>query len=239
MSRLFFIFTFLTVLCVSSRAAQEGKHLYILSGQSNMARMVTTPSFTPTVQEAYGKKNVVVVKFAKGGQPIRRWSKSWPLQAGQNPDKIGDLYDRLIDLVLAEGNPAQYESVSFIWMQGESDANQRFGKYYEAAFLDILKQLESDLGRKDINVVIGRLSDFDLENKRYRDWTMIRDIQVGLAEKLPSATWVNTDDLNDGINTDGERIENDLHFSAEGYITFGRRLAEAAIKLEKQSKGQL
>jgi len=229
------ILVLLFALLIPFASAEEGKHLFILSGQSNMARMVTTYSFTPTVQEAFGKNNVVVVKIAQSGQPIRRWSKNWQVQEGQNPAQIGDIYDRMIRAVLDKGDPKGYASVTFIWMQGESDANQRLADYYESAFLDVLEQLQTDLGRDDINIVIGRLSDFDLENKRYRHWTRIREIQVGLAEKLPHATWVDTDDLNDGFNADGEPIENDLHYSSDGYVLFGKRLADAAISLIKES----
>jgi len=48
-------------------AKDHGKHLFILSGQSNMRGLDTDLSFTPTVQEAFGKVNVIVVKDAKGG----------------------------------------------------------------------------------------------------------------------------------------------------------------------------
>ena len=45
-----------------------------------------------------------------------------------------------------------------------------------------LAQLAEDLGRKDIHFVIGRLSDFDMENKRYQHWTKVREVQVELVE---------------------------------------------------------
>ena len=60
-----------------SFADNEGKHLFILSGQSNMARLDPSDSFTPTVIKEFGSDNVIVVKDAKGGQPIRRWYKNW------------------------------------------------------------------------------------------------------------------------------------------------------------------
>ena len=54
--------------------AEEGKHLFILSGQSNMAGMDPKLSFIPAVEEKFGKENVIVVKDAHGGRPIRDWS---------------------------------------------------------------------------------------------------------------------------------------------------------------------
>ena len=65
--------------------AGEGKHLFILSGQSNMAGLNPAISFTPTVEAAFGKENVIVVKSAQGGQPIRRWHKGWKSAAGEAP----------------------------------------------------------------------------------------------------------------------------------------------------------
>ncbi|MBC2594485.1 acetyl xylan esterase [Ruficoccus amylovorans] len=230
MRNLRFILTLLIAVLGSSAAAQEGKHLFILSGQSNMQRMVTTVSFTPALQEAFGRENIVVVKDALGGQPIRRWYKGWKQPDGKQVTKIGDLYDQLMERVLAQGDPKNYSSVTFIWMQGENDARRGLGDYYKNAFLGLLDQLKTDLGRDDIFVVIGRISDHDLGNEKFKHWTMIREIQVELAEEIPNARWVNTDDLNDGVNQDGESIHDDLHYSVEGYKTFGERLAGAAIE---------
>lgn len=39
----------------------SGKHLFILSGQSNMAGMDPNVSFTPAVTNALGAQNVVIV----------------------------------------------------------------------------------------------------------------------------------------------------------------------------------
>jgi len=70
-----------------------------------------------------------------------------------------------------------------------------------------------------------------LENKRYPHWTKIREIQVSIAESDSRVDWVNTDDLNDGKIRQGKDIENDLHYSAEGYKVLGERFAEQALKL--------
>ncbi|MEO1982682.1 MAG: hypothetical protein ABGZ24_19400 [Fuerstiella sp.] len=41
---------------------KEALHLFIMSGQSNMAGLDPDESFTPAVQSAFGKENVIVVK---------------------------------------------------------------------------------------------------------------------------------------------------------------------------------
>ena len=62
-------------------AAAGKAHLFILSGQSNMERFDPAISFTPAVIEAFGKDSVIVVKDAKGSQPISRWDKEWVIRA--------------------------------------------------------------------------------------------------------------------------------------------------------------
>ena len=111
-----------------------------------------------------------------------------------------------------------------------------WGSVYRESLEGLIEQLGNDLGRDDLNVVIGRLSDFDIKNARYPQWTMVREAQVQVAEKHPSAAWIDTDDLNDGVNRRGAQIKDDLHYSAEGYKIFGKRMADAAIELIKARK---
>lgn len=218
----------------SAHALEPPKHLFILSGQSNMARLDPSISFTPTVEAAFGKDRVVVVKDAQGGQPIRRWYKQWKPATGHKPKATGDLYDRLLQQVKKAGSAAAFDSVTFIWMQGERDAREKHGDVYAASLTGLLAQLSEDLGRTDINFVIGRLSDFDMADQNFPHWTMVRKAQVEFAESYPRGAWVDTDDLNDGLNDAGQTVQNDLHCSVEGYIILGKRFAEASIELIKE-----
>lgn len=219
----------------STGAAEEGKHLFILSGQSNMAGLDPNRSFTPTVSKAFGEGRVLVVKDAQGGQPIRRWYKKWRPAQGDEPKATGDLYDRLMKKVRAAVKGEKVASVTFVWMQGERDAREQHGGVYAASLKGLIAQLAADLGREDVNVVIGRLSDFDMGNRRYRHWTMVREAQVAVAEGDSRGAWVDTDDLNEGKNRRGEQIENDLHYSVEGYEKLGERFAEKAILLIRKA----
>jgi len=211
--------------------ADEPVHLFILSGQSNMAGLKPEESFTPTVEKEFGKENVIVYKLAVGGQPIRRWDKDWEVSDGDNPQQIGDLYEKLIDGVTKTLGDRTLRSVTFAWMQGERDARERHGELYAASFHRVLGQLRQDLNFQDINFVIGRLSDFGLKSNSYPDWNKMREVLVQVAESSPHGAWVDTDDLNDGLNRKGKPIKDDLHYSAEGYVIFGKRLADESIKL--------
>jgi len=225
----------LIILGASSCIPKAGKNLFILSGQSNMAGLNPDESFTPAVEKQFGKENVIVVKDALGGQPIRRWYKDWKLLEGDEPKAQPDLYDSLMVKVKAAIAKKKIATITFIWMQGERDAREKLGEVYEQSLLGLYNQLCNDLNRSDTNFIIGRLSDFDMENAKYPHWTMIRDIQVKVAESNPRINWIDTDDLNDGYNRKGKAIKDDLHMSADGYVTMGNRFAEKAIELIKDN----
>ncbi|MCH2182718.1 MAG: sialate O-acetylesterase [Mariniblastus sp.] len=208
-----------------------GKHLFILSGQSNMQAHKPGEAFTPAVSQAFGQENVIVVQDALGGQPLHRWYKDWKAPQGETPQPIGDLYDRLMKKVRPAIENQTLASVTFLWMQGERDARMQWGEVYGDSLLGLHRQLSRDLERDDVNFVIGRLSDFDMQNKRYKHWTKVREAQVATAEGNPRFDWVNTDDLNDGTNRKGKTIKDDLHYSADGYKQLGQRFAEKSIGL--------
>jgi len=225
-----------TFIMSSCNPEQEGKHLFILSGQSNMEGLRPAESFTPAIEGEFGKENVIVVKYARGGQPIRRWYKNWKPLEGNEPKAQPDLYDTLMTKVYAAIEKETIATVTFIWMQGERDAREKLGEVYDKSLRGLYNQLSRDLKRKDINFIIGRLSDFDMTNKKYPHWVMIRNIQVKVAESNPLFGWIDTDDLNDGYNRKGKEIKDDLHMSAEGYITMGKRFADKSIQLIKSNK---
>lgn len=225
------IFILMVLLCGSAASSEQGKHLFILSGQSNMARLDPDASFVPALKAAFEDAQIVVVKDAKSGEPIRRWHKRWRAADGSTPAESGDLYDRLMEKVHEALATTSFQTVTFIWMQGERDAREGHGEVYETSLQGVFDQLSTDLDRQDINFVIGRLSDFDMDNARYPHWTMVRDAQVQVAQGCERCIWVDTDDLNDGVNDAGKEIKNDLHYSVEGYRVLGERFAEAAIGL--------
>jgi hypothetical protein len=204
-------------------AADRPLRLFVLSGQSNMAGLKPERTFTPAVTAAFPNDEVLVVKSAQGGQPIRRWYKGWkPSDAAADaaPDpKNGDLYAVLLKAVREAVGDRKPDSVCFVWMQGERDAREKHASVYAASLKGLVTQLRGDLGRPDMRIVIGRLSDFsDTAN-----WNGIRAAQVKVAEADPWGGWVDTDDLN------GEK--NDLHYDRQGYDELGQRFAAKAVEL--------
>ena len=212
------------------------KHLFILSGQSNMARLDPSISFIPTLELAFGKENIKVVKDAQGAQPIRRWYKNWRAVNGDMPKETGDLYKRLMKKVQVALEVQSYDTVTFIWMQGERDARENHGDVYAKSLNGLIMQLSDDIARPDLNFIIGRLSDFGIANKNYPHWTKVRAAQVAVTKGNSHAAWVNTDDLNDGVNNKGKYVKNDLHMSVEGYKILGKRFAQQSINLIQKAK---
>lgn len=224
----------LIVLLAGNSGADEGKHLFILSGQSNMAGLDESLTFTPAVTQAFGKDQVIVVKNANSGQSIRSWAKTNhenpPPTRGRVPKVRGELYDPLIKKVKAAIEGRTLKTVTLVWMQGESDLNNTA---YDAYLKELLQQLRTDLSFREINIVIGRISDSGLDNpKRLEGRLNIRKVQKAFAESHPRGAWVDTDDLNDR-EVEG-KVVHDLHYTKEGYRILGTRFAKKAIGLIKR-----
>ena len=194
--------------------------LFILSGQSNMARFDPEVTFTPALKKAFPKDEVIVIKSAQGGQPISRWYKG--VKDAKTKTPPGDLYDLLMSKVTAGIKGKKLDSVTFVWMQGEADAQRGGSAAYEANLRGLIKQLRDDLKRPDVTVVIGRLSEF---RNGQAGWDAVRAAQKKVAEEDERARWVDTDNINDGKAA--------LHYSQKGYAELGRRFAARSIELLK------
>jgi hypothetical protein len=208
-------------------------HLFILSGQSNMTADLEQ-GFRQKVEAKYGAGMVTIVRSMKSGRGIRFWVSDYGLPEGSTPatkdgkpSSNGEEYPKLLAAAKAAGDTAAFKSVTFVWMQGESDAMSGRSDLYAPGFLRLRQRLMNDLGIKTMHVVMGRISDAGLKGGKAEGWRAIRESQESLAKDLDHAAWVNTDDLND---VEGNP-EGDLHYPKEGSIVLGRRLAEKAIEM--------
>lgn len=172
---------------------------------------------------------MLVVKDAQSGQPIRRWHKDWkPASGGDRPRADGALYERLMKKVHETLQGREPDTVTFIWMQGERDAREGHGAVYEASLRALIEQVRQDLKREKLCVVIGRISDYGIDNPERPDWEVVRTAQVAVANTHPEWVWVDTDDLNGPKNA--------LHYTKEGYTQLGERFADAAITLIRDAE---
>jgi hypothetical protein len=211
--------------------AESGKHLFILSGQSNM-REPMIGTFADTVKKALGENEVIVSSYGQPSQPIRSWYRNWRPPEGMTvkPSETG-VYDSLMAGVQKAIKGQTIKSVTYVWMQGEADAESGFGSRYEESFFGMLDQIKADLNIKDINFVIGRINDHWIPSRGYVDGDVIRALEVKMGESSPRGAWINTDDLNTGVNPWGGYEIAGGHFPNPSYRVMGQRFARKACKL--------
>jgi len=215
---------------VTANAKKADRHLFILSGQSNMTGGLKA-GFAQKVQDTYGKENTVVVHHSKSGRGIRFWDKDYRfpdhyrfpgkgVPSERSKQQHGQEYGPLIGKVREAIKGNSFDTVTFVWMQGESDGGRGLGSVYEESFLRLLRRIKEDLERKDVGFVIGRIN-----NSRMSDpnWKYVREVQVKLAEDAEHGAWIDTDDLS--------ASEHGVHFPKENYSKLGQRFAEKAIDL--------
>ncbi|MEI8375871.1 MAG: sialate O-acetylesterase [Planctomycetota bacterium] len=215
----------LTFFGHSLSAADAGKvRLFVLSGQSNMQGVAPDAAFTPAVKQVFPNDDVVVVHYAEGGTPIRRWWQGWTgphdVSAAGADQAPGDLYVTLMTKVQTALAGRTPDTVVLVWMQGERDAKSGLSAFYEQALKGLIQAVRDDLKQPDAAVVIGRLSDHQKGNEH---WDAVRAIQEKVATQDPRGAWVDTDDLN------GEK--NDLHCTKDGFVELGRRFAAKSVEL--------
>lgn len=235
MTKLFFTTLALgaiSVLAMADEKSDHPVHLFILSGQSNMAGMNPETGFMPEAKKLFKDEKVVYIKVAKGGQPICRWVKEWEdiakekgldskhiqkITKGEGVQFYQPILDQYKDMLEKYPNPT---SVTFCWMQGERDASGGADAAYKEALKLLITYLRRDLKRPDMNFVIGRISDAAPERP---SWVAVRKAQHEIADEDPRGGWVDVDDLNNR-EKDGEII-NAVHYTKEGYVILGQRFA--------------
>ncbi len=226
-----------TVLILANNAGAEESenHLFILSGQSNMTGGLEA-SFAQAVEGVFGNQNVTVVRSSKSGRGIRFWDEHYQFPSNYKfpgkgaPEKKhfqqhGQLYGPLIQAIQSATQDQSYDTITFIWMQGESDAGRGLEEVYEQSFLRLLGRLKTDLKRDDLNFVIGRLSDAQMDNAHWRN---VRKVQVKLGEDHEMGAWINTDDLNGG---EADKPGGDVHYPQAKIKILGERFAAKAVEL--------
>jgi hypothetical protein len=215
---------------LSATTLKSGNHLFVLSGQSNMTGGLKA-GFDKTVEDTFGKDKVVVVQHSKSGRGIRFWDKDYEFPENYKfPGKRvpsertklqhGQEYGPLIEKARGAHDARPFDTVTFVWMQGESDGMRGLGPAYEKSFLRLLGRIKKDLGRMDVAFVIGRINDSHMSDP---NWKAMRDVQVKLAEDTEHGEWIDTDDLSEP--------EHGVHFPKENYPILGQRFAEKVITL--------
>ena len=212
---------------------QPQTHLFILSGQSNMTGGLKS-GFSRVVEDHFGKDNVTVVYHCKSGRGIRFWDKDYRFPRdyrfpGKGPPsertklQHGEVYAPMLELVRQACDGKSHDTTTFIWMQGESDGMRGLGAVYQESFMRLLGRLKTDLQRKEIGFVIGRINAAPLNGPTATFWRQVRDVQVKLANDVPNGEWIDTDDFS--------TPDAGVHFPKDKYPALGARFATKSIEL--------
>ena len=211
--------------------AGKAVHLFIMSGQSNMEGIKPEAAFLPELKKAFPNDEILIAKMAVDGRSIRLWYKNWKpaneKQAVEHPgEATGMIYDQLLAKVNKTLGSKKPTTVTLVWLQGESDGKAAAsGTPYAESLQGVLAQFRKDLGRDDINFVIGRINTFGSTRAgEWPNWEKVRQAQVKVAESSPRGAWVDLDD-----------IGNLLHYPKESYAVIATRFAEKAVALIKKT----
>ena len=234
--------------------AKEQFHLYLLVGQSNMAGRGTvadedkTPharvlmlsksgDWVPAVDPMHFDKpaagvglgktfgirlaeanpgvSIGLIPCAVGGSPIDAW-KPGVFYAPTKSHPWDDAMQR------ASGALKAGVLKGILWHQGESDSTDQLAPGYEAKLHDLIVRLRKELNAPEVPFIAGQMGKF--ADSPWNDAkTQVDKVHQDLPNKVKRTAFVSAD----GLKHRGDKV----HFDSESYREFGKRYAEAFLKL--------
>ena len=241
----------------ASLPSKEKFHLFLLIGQSNMAgRGVVTPQdqtapahvlmlnkageWVPATDPMHFDKpaagvglgrtfgieiaaatpgvTIGLIPCAVGGSPIDTW-------------KPGVFYDatkthpwddamRRAHLALQAGTLK-----GILWHQGESDSKADLAPAYEGKLHDLIARLRTEFQLPNVPFIAGQMGKFPAA-----PWDEFRTQVDRVHQELPTRVKGTAFVSSKGLNHKGDN----LHFDADSYRIFGKRYAEAYLKLVRE-----
>jgi hypothetical protein len=231
-------------------------HLFLLAGQSNMAGrgtveeqdLVVHPrvfaldkegNWKPAVAPMHFDKSVAgvglgksfavalaerddsvfigLIPVAHGGSPIESWEVG-----GYHEQTNGHPYDDAVK----RARKAKKDGVlkGILWHQGESDSRPERAKAYKLKLDDLIKRFRKDLRVRKVPFAIGQLGQFP-EKPWDESRTLVDTAHRQVAHESP---------LVEFVSSDGLICKSDnTHFTSQSLREFGRRFAEAYLKIAK------
>ena len=160
-------------------------------------------TFARVVAEARPGATIGLIPAAFGGSALDEW------QPGQ-PHYVNAV-------TRAREAMKRGRLAGILWHQGESDADAAKTATYAERFLKMITQLRADLGAENVPLIVGELGRFKPEH------TGINAVLATLPKTVPHCAFVSSEGLGD--------MGDKLHFDTPALHEFGRRYAEAWLKL--------
>lgn len=157
-----------------------------------------------------------LIPCAVGGTPLSRWSKG------------GDLYQAAVARAKVAMEAGQLRGI--LWHQGESDSStERTANSYGERLAQMVADLREELGAKDAPFVCGELGYFFMESpKRSPNSKVVNAHLKQVSQNVPKSACASAEGL--------EHKGDEVHFSSQALVEFGRRYAEAMHKLQTQAE---
>lgn len=175
-------------------------------------------SFADTVAAATPGVTIGLIPCAVGGSPIDAWQPGYFYQPTQSHP--WDDAMRRARIALTAGTLK-----GILWHQGESDANRELASGYEAKLHALIARFRAELRAPAVPFIVGQLGRFaDSPWNEFK--TQVDRAHRELPAKVPRTAFVSSE----GLADKGDQT----HFNTEAYREFGKRYAEAYLKLIKK-----
>lgn len=227
--------------------AKAGQRVYLMAGQSNMmglgntrklpvnyrytpsnvtfiyqgrprplarhARFGPEVSFAHTVSRAFPNDHHIIVKFAATGSHIQQWLP-------------GQHYYRSMMRQIGISFTQQPRVDAVFWMQGESDAKNRYrANNYANKLSRFIHSLRRDLRSPSSLFVMGQI------NPQGSGYPMVQEVQLN--QRMVDAQVHNTQ----LISSHGlQKTFDNIHYSAHGQLELGRRFAASYINHSRSGR---
>ncbi|MCH2178550.1 MAG: sialate O-acetylesterase [Mariniblastus sp.] len=195
-------------------------------------------SFAQSIQKAYPKRRIAIIKYSRGGTSIDSeaagefgcWEPDFNRGNGINQ------YDHFLATIRnahceadidGDGQSDRLIPAGILWMQGESDAHYtlEIASRYQANLRRLMDLIRAAFRADDLPVVIGQISYAQKDPPSWKHGELVRKAQADYVAADSKAALV--------TRTDRYGYSDPWHYDTEGYIDLGKQFAAEVIPLEK------
>lgn len=167
-------------------------------------------SFGHSMSQAFPECDIRLVKYAASGTALYN---DWAPTSGEQ-------YLAFMDTVRAalgalRSNNVDFEIAGMLWLQGESDAQEKQGAEYQKNLIAFIEHMRTEFETPEMRFIIARVRDFYGKGEQAE---MVRDAQEYVADHDENIEWFDTDDC-------GSLVKGG-HYESNGLIQIGKRFAE-------------
>lgn len=166
--------------------------------------------FVQLYAKAHPESEIILLKVAKNGSGMVRWSPKWP---GEYDAWTGDLYRLMVRLVRDAVAERDVEWGGLLFIQGENDAARpERARVYSQNLTRLVTRLRRDISALDMPVLTSEISP--------------------AIEKYPHQFQVNQGKINAAMTTPGVRVvsnsglgyrEDGVHYTSNAVLNLGAR----------------